>query len=690
MRFSGLGLQGKFVIALFVSAVLPFLVGLAIFETSGFRHLLSERGKLHYTEARHLAAELDQTADELGGMLQTWLAADPALMEFVSTRNRELEQRAPDEVASETIMLDEVWPSLTPSDGRLSAVLANPGAESLQRFGSLHPEVAEVLVTDVQGRLIAATNKSSDYNQADEEWWRKGAALGKRGRWTDVLRFDASSRVFSLDVVVPLHDDGALAGVVKMSMDVSSLFKKLGRGGAVTSERWEVVLADGRVLARSKVGFVALQETVTPQTLAVLNRDGGGWFLESDGKGGIWMTGFTPIGSVDGLSTAHILLSSRREDVVGPLQKRFLQIGAAAAAVLLCCTYAGFHLVRRDILQPLSVLRKAARSVSASAGLRWPEKAGQEPVGRDLTTEHLENISRIRTGDEIEALAADLGAMSRRVLSYQRELEDEVASKTSVIHEELELARQFQRALLPARYPEIPPDAAANPLRLRFAHFYQSAFTVGGDFFDLIELDANRAGILIADVMGHGARSALVTAILRALVRNHAADAGDPGKFLADLNSHLHEIIQRSGQTLFVTAFFLVLDTREGRASWAVAGHPAPLRARRGSGHLPAPLWAEPHHQPALGLVAEASFQTQESELHAGDVFLLFTDGASEAENPAGEIFGIKRLAESFDQALDGPMAAMPAKIVCDVSAFQCRQAYEDDVCILVVEAASR
>ena len=690
MKLPGMGLRGKFVFALLVSAVLPFLVGLAVFETSGFRQLLNERGKLHHTEALHLAAELDQAADGLGELLQTWLAADPALTEYVSARNREAAQRPQDEVARETRAIEDVWPSQTPSDGLLRAVLSNPGAGSLHRFGALHPEVAEVLVTDARGRLIAATNKSSDFDQADEAWWRHGAALGKRGRWSDVLRFDASSRVFSQDVVVPLHEDGALAGIIKISMDVSSLFRKLGPRGAVTGEKWEVVLIDGRILAGSNHDFVSLREIVTPRTLGILHRDGGGWFLANDAKGEAWMTGFTAIGPVNGPPTAHVLFSSRREDVVGPLRLRFLQIGGVAAVVILLCTLAGFHLVRRDILQPLSALRKAARSVAARAGLRWPESAGREPADRDFTMEHLENISRIHTGDEIEALAGDLGVMSRRVLSYQRELEEEVAAKTSVIQDELELARQFQHALLPARYPEIPPQAAANPLRLKFAHFYQPAFTVGGDFFDLIELDDNRAGILIADVMGHGARSALVTSILRALVRNHTADAADPGLFLADLNRQLREIISRSGQTLFVTAFFLVLDTRECRASWAVAGHPAPLRARRGSGKEPVPLWNEPHHQPALGLVAEASFQTHESELHAGDVFLLFTDGAFEAENPAGEIFGVKRLAASLDEALDGPMAAMPAKIVCDVSIFQGRQAYEDDVCIVAVEAVSR
>ena len=119
-----------------------------------------------------------------------------------------------------------------------------------------------------------------------------------------------------------------------------------------------------------------------------------------------------------------------------------------------------------------------------------------------------------------------------------------------------------------------------------------------------------------------------------------------------------------------------------------MAGHPAPLRIRRGSGKKPSPLWDEPQHQLALGLAGDSEFKTTETPLLAGDVFLLFTDGVFEAENPAGEVFGMEKLASSFDQALDGPMAAMPAKIICDVSAFQKRKTYDDDVCLVVVEAA--
>jgi serine phosphatase RsbU (regulator of sigma subunit) len=692
VKFAGMGLQSKFVIALLVSAALPFLIALAVFETSGFRYFMDERGRFHHMEAANLVRALDEEADNHGEMLQIWLTAEPALDEFISGKNREASALDRDELARQTRMLDELWPSLPNDDPRLSEVLRNPGARSLQRYLELNSEVAEVLATDAHGRLIAATGKSTDFEQADENWWHEGKALGVRERWTDILRFDASSGVFSQDVVLPMHDNGAFAGVVKISVDVSSLFSRLGSHKIHASERWEIVLADGWILASSEKGFVPLANRIPEHTRNDILRDGRGWILTQDDAGQAWLTGFAALESSEDGHGAHVLFSSLRDDVVEPLQTRFLQIGAVAITFLALCTIAGYRLLRHDVLRPLEALGRAARSISGTARIHPPLSLDMEEIRkqRETAIRDLDVISTIRTGDEIESLSADFAVMSERVLRYHSELEAEVAAKTSVIHDELELARQFQTALLPSRYPEVPPDAAPNPLRLRFAHFYQPAFSVGGDFFDLIELDENRAGILIADVMGHGARSALVTAILRALVRNHTMEAGDPGAFLTEINHHLHEVISRSGQTLFVTAFLLVLDTRLATATWSVAGHPAPLRVRRGSGKLPEPLWNEPHHQPALGLSTRAVYQTHESGLHAGDVFLLYTDGVFEAENPEGGIFGVDRLARSFDEALDGPMAAMPAKIVCDVTAFQRRQNYDDDVCIVAVEAVSR
>jgi phosphoserine phosphatase RsbU/P len=692
MRFIGLGLQGKFVVALLVAAALPFLVGLVVFEAGGYRYFLEERGRFHRMEAVNLVRSVEEAVEVHGRMLQIWLEAKPALLDLVSETNHESLRLPLSELDRQTRNLDELWPTLPADDPRLLAILRNPGSTSLMRYMELNPEVAEILATDANGRLVAATGKTTDYDQADEDWWWQGLALEEGGIRTDILRCDVSSGVFSQDIVMPLHENGEFAGVLKMSVDITSLFARLSAQKIHSSERWEIVLADGRILASSDSGFVPLEQHVTKQTHEEIIHWQEGWFLSQDEKGKAWLTGFSAMDSPEDSRGSHVLFSTLRDDIVAPLQKRFLQIGTAAVAVITICTLIGFWLIQHDILRPLDVLRNAARSISATARIHAPMNMDRNETRqqRETALRDMQRIEGIRTGDEIETLAADFVVMSERILRYHTELEAEVQAKTAVIHDELELARQFQASLLPAHYPEVPPESVPNPLCLRFAHYYQPAFSVGGDFFDLIELDENRAGVLIADVMGHGARSALVTAILRALVRNHTLEASDPGVFLTEINHHLHEIISRSGQTLFVTAFLLVLDTRESTAAWAVAGHPAPLRVRRGSGKPPTPLWSEPHHQPALGLTTAATYVTRHSSLHPGDVFLIFTDGAFEAENNEGEVFGVERLARSFDDALDGPMAAMPAKIVCDVTAFQRRQEYDDDVCIVAVEALSR
>lgn len=690
MILRGLGLQGKFIAALLVAAALPFALGLTALETLGYRHLLRERGKLHQTQALTLVGALDQSANAQASRLRTWLAADPAVLEFLVGVEETAATRPGAEIAEETRRLEEIWPSLPLSDPKVVATIDNPAGASLRAYQKLHPAIAELLLTDSRGRLAAASGKTTDVEQSDEAWWEHGAATPQGGHWTDTLRYDESAGVFSIDVVLPIRRDNELLGVLKCTEDVSTLFRRLSFDGEAVGERWQIVLDDGRVLASSKPDFDSLAETVRRRLLHKLRGGRRGWTIAKDEQGERRMMGFVTLENGRDAPPAYVVFSSRKDDVVAPLHRGFLWLGVGGAALLATCSLVGYLLVRRNILRPLASLGQAARSISASARLHAAEAKDQfaAEAERRRAEMDLETIQAIHTGDEVEALADDLAIMTRRVLRYHRELENEVAAKTAVIREDLELAREFQQALLPSKYPLVPAgNREENPLRLAFAHFYQPASTVGGDFFDVIQLDDDRAGVLIADVMGHGARSALVTAILRALVRNLSAETADPGDFLAELNHHLHEVISRSGQTLFVTAFLLVLDTRLGSASWSVAGHPSPLRVRRGSGKAPEPLWRKPQHQPALGLLPNATYRTEHSKLAAGDVFLLFTDGVFEAENPDGKPYGLDRLAASLDEALDGPMAAMPAKIVCDVTAFQRRNQNDDDICIVAIEA---
>ncbi len=693
VKWPSMGLRGKFLVALVIVSMLPLAVGLVVLQTAGFRHLLATQGDKHRAEARTLARSLDHAVESQAGHLRSWLAADASVEHAAAGANHGDDTAGGRPAAIQAI--EEAWPGLPEDDPLIAGILRNPAAESLRGYLALHPPVAEILVTDAAGRVVAATRKTSDYDQSDEGWWRVGMNLARDCIWTDVLHFDASAKVFSLDLVMPLHGPDGVIGVVKTVIDVSPLFQRIaGRSGGGERARLEIVLPDGRVIARpGESGAASARPEFDAETMLCIRVGREGWTAAKDARGEKRMIGFAAIQApeIDRRRFepgGYVLFSTSHDTVVAPLRRQVVHVGLWAGAAVALCSLAGYGYLRNKVLQPLAALGYAARSVAATVRLRHVAGQNDDEAAalRREAEADLERIQAIRTGDEVEDLAGDFAVMTSRVLRYHRELEAEVNAKTAVIREDLELAREFQNALMPAGYPEVPPAKARDPLRLGFAHFYQPASTVGGDFFDLVELDEHRVGVLIADVMGHGARSALVTAILRALVRNHAAEAEDPGAFLGLLNRHLYEMIERSGQTLFVTAFFMVLDTREARATWAVAGHPAPLRARRATGNPPQLLWTGALHQPALGLLPDAVYRTSSSPLRAGDVFLLFTDGVVEAENVQGHEFGVKRLISSFDEALDGPLAAVPAKIVCEVSAFQKRQRQEDDVCVVAVE----
>lgn len=687
-----IGLRGKFVLALAIAAALPLLVGVFVLNTVGFRYLFAERGRTYAAEARNLAGPLEQAADGQAGGLRSWIAADNRLSEFAVRANKEVAAQDPAKRKAETRETDAAWLGLGMNDPRMRAVLENPASASLREFMEHHPLIAEVLATDAFGRVIASTRQTSDYDQADEEWWTKGRGLASGGVWSDSLHLDPSAGVYSLDLVMPLYDGDRFSGVVKMVINATPLFGRFAEKREDSGKRLEIVLPDGRILARwGEEDYQAMSSRIKGVAIITIQVGENGWTLAREDDEGERMTGFAgvrpPGRGREELPSAYILISTSRDAVVAPLRRQLLWVAAAAGLAVTLCVVAGYQFVSGKILRPLNTLRGAARAVSATARLRETGDRSEEEARamRERAEQHLARIETIHTGDEVEELAGDLAVMTSRVLRYHRELEATVAEKTAVIRDDLEMARQFQAALMPTEYPKVPSSGSKSALQLRFAHYYQPTATLGGDFFDLIKLDEWRVAVLIADVMGHGARSALVTAIVQALVRNRPRPNIDPGVFLGEVNQHLHQIISRSGQTLFVTGFLMVLDTRHARVEWAVAGHPAPLRARSGTGRPPQPLWSGSSGQPALGLVPEAEYRTQREKLEPGEVFLLFTDGAVEAENPEGGEFGIDRLVESFGAALEEPLSALPARIIEQLAVHVRGRHYEDDVCLVAV-----
>jgi phosphoserine phosphatase RsbU/P len=221
---------------------------------------------------------------------------------------------------------------------------------------------------------------------------------------------------------------------------------------------------------------------------------------------------------------------------------------------------------------------------------------------------------------------------------------------------------------------------------LNFHHIYRAAMSVSGDFFDVIKLNDHCAGVLIADVMGHGTRSALVTAILRTLLHGLAQAGEDPGLFLSLLNHHFHDTMKRTDQVIFVSACFVVFDTREATARCASAGHPSPLMGNRQTGHVE-PVYKDLKKNPALGLLPAASYQVFSRELREDDVYLLFTDGVEEAMNEQDEYYGLERLQRAMTENLKLDIGDLTEAIVDDILKFSGNLPLADDLCLVAAEA---
>jgi sigma-B regulation protein RsbU (phosphoserine phosphatase) len=275
------------------------------------------------------------------------------------------------------------------------------------------------------------------------------------------------------------------------------------------------------------------------------------------------------------------------------------------------------------------------------------------------------------------------------LLTNIRDLEErdrEIRQKNEQMETDLRMATELQQALMPSTYPPIPVDAGAGATRLRFCHRYLPATLMGGDFFHIARLSDDAAAICICDVMGHGVRAALITAMMRAMIESHSADAPDPGRLLTQLNSEFTGILKQTGTLVFVTVLYCVIDVRLGDARFARAGHPPPLHVRRNSGEVQTIPLGGDSAGPAIGIIPNAQFKTTEAKLEDGDFLVFFTDGIIEVEASDGSQFGIEGLRESVRSNLDQPIKSLLDAVVSDVYRFGDSTVLTDDACLIAAE----
>ncbi|MFO0877040.1 MAG: fused response regulator/phosphatase [Gemmataceae bacterium] len=282
---------------------------------------------------------------------------------------------------------------------------------------------------------------------------------------------------------------------------------------------------------------------------------------------------------------------------------------------------------------------------------------------------------RLRAGERILGLEQALVERNRALTERNAEME-----------QDLRMACEVQQALLPQGYPSFPANAPPEQSALRFCDRYRPNGAVGGDFFDVMALSDTRAGLFICDVMGHGVRAALVTAMVRALLESLRPLAENPGQLLAEMNRDLLGIFSQSTVPVFLSACYAIIDTVGHRMIFANAGHPAPLLIDRSAREVTFlnPPGGMPG--PPMGVSEQASYGVGTVPLGVGDVVLFFTDGLFEVVGADQEPFGEEQLRRAVVDRIDFPAGRMCDDLLSEVIRYSGGRGFADDVCLVGME----
>ncbi len=236
------------------------------------------------------------------------------------------------------------------------------------------------------------------------------------------------------------------------------------------------------------------------------------------------------------------------------------------------------------------------------------------------------------------------------------------------LEQELQIAREIQQALLPAKLPNSGWFVAAGSS--------EACFQVGGDYYDVIELDDDTWGVVLADVSGKGVSAALMSSLLQGAFFAATASSENLPDAVAKINRYISE---RSRNARFTTAFCGIIR-RSGEGHWVNAGHCAGLIVRS-DGNID---WLKPTAVP-IGLFPDAVFPAKKLRLRSGDRLVLYSDGVSEAANAAKDRFGENRLAEFVRRSRHMPVQELHDGLMDEISSFTQGEDQSDDLTLLVV-----
>lgn len=299
---------------------------------------------------------------------------------------------------------------------------------------------------------------------------------------------------------------------------------------------------------------------------------------------------------------------------------------------------------------------------------------------RRFTSGDLESELPLEGADEFFEISKAFNQMITRLNEERKSVvERERLAK------ELEVASQIQKALLPENISSFPG--------LEIEAFYQAASRIGGDLYDAFDIGDGKYCIVVADVSGKGIPASMVMSMLRTVIHIYAQNGQSAKEVLLRVNGYLHTNIPPG---IFITLYLLLYDSVTNKISAVSAGHNPLLLVK---GNSPQVERINPAGMP-LGLPEsedrsfEQGLEEIQIELVPGDLFLIYTDGVTEAADEKGRQLGIERLEELAASTLGGKLN-LSVKELADnlktyLSEYAGNKAFADDVTFIIARSGTK
>jgi serine phosphatase RsbU (regulator of sigma subunit)/transposase len=278
----------------------------------------------------------------------------------------------------------------------------------------------------------------------------------------------------------------------------------------------------------------------------------------------------------------------------------------------------------------------------------------------------------VEGADEFSEIARAFNEITNKFRKSQEDLVEQER-----LQKEMQVAQEIQHALLPRKFPDVEGYDIST--------IYRAAKDVGGDYFDFVQIDANTMGIIVADVSGKGVPGSLVMTMIRTALRLESRENYSPTDVLSRVNQFVADDVKKG---MFITIFFITLDSEKRTISFASAGHNPMILYRK---DVDSCYFLNTRGMPLGislpdGVKFDQTLEHDKVQLKKDDMLVIYTDGITEAMNKAGDQYGNDRFIEFIKSNSELHPDEFTSKLDADINRFTSGAPQNDDITLVVIK----